>query len=96
MRTNNTDDLALLEEMLQQNPTAYLKQEPKSLPDNYFDFSGMYDWVQDDQVYVKIDDDVVFINVRSPKADCSVSVALLCYMIVAIHEAEHAVEQLMH
>ncbi|KAL7748261.1 hypothetical protein RI367_006220 [Sorochytrium milnesiophthora] len=60
VNTDNHDDLRFLELLLTLQPAFYRKLVVK--PVDNMDFSVHYDWMERDKLYVKIDDDVVFVE----------------------------------
>lgn len=61
VRTNETEDLQLLEELLAAHPGVYRRSGPGSLKDK--PWQDCYTLAHPGRVYVKIDDDVVFVQV---------------------------------
>ena len=57
VKTNNKIDLEYLDLILKQNKSYF---EKRVIPFNH-DFKGVYDYLHDDYLIFKIDDDIVFI-----------------------------------
>jgi hypothetical protein len=59
-RTKDPQDLALLEKLLKSEDTYQRRQVEMADEDNFSNgFANSYDRVEDDVMYVKIDDDIV-------------------------------------
>lgn len=64
VRTNKTEDLQLLDLMLRDQPLQYkYKVISQPIAHANFDYSRMYEGLEDSQLYLKIDDDIVYIKV---------------------------------
>lgn len=62
-RTKDPEDLALLQKLLESEDTYQKWQVEMSDEDNFSSgFGNSYDQVEDDVMYVKIDDDIVSFN----------------------------------
>lgn len=63
VRTNKTEDLQLLDLMLRDQPLQYkYKVISQPIAHANFDYSRMYEGLEDSQLYLKIDDDIVYIK----------------------------------
>lgn len=72
VRTTDSEDLAFLEALLARNPGLYRRHNPDTDPsDNVTRWRQSYEAVRPGRLYIKIDDDIVFIQVwgRSPVLD---------------------------
>lgn len=63
VKTKDAADLAFLDELLPKHPGVYAKHVVKPVNKDYRE---MYGSVQDDRLYVKMDDDIVFIQAGLP------------------------------
>ena len=61
VRTHDWRDLRFLDTMLDRHPGVYSRHYVSSAPAG--EWSAMYESLLDNQLYVKIDDDIVFIKV---------------------------------
>lgn len=60
-RTNNTADLALLDKLIASEPLyeRWIVDSIDTTPNDLRDYATSYDRIQDDVLYIKIDDDIV-------------------------------------
>ena len=61
VRTTDVQDLAFLQRLLKRHPDAYAHHMME--PHKEHDYHGMYNVVRDNQIYIKMDDDIVYIRV---------------------------------
>ena len=61
VKTHRRQDLRLLEHMMQKHPQTYVSYYPNL--EESGSYRAMYEGIYKDQLYVKIDDDIVFIKV---------------------------------
>ena len=64
VRTENEEDIEYLEEILHQHPDEYHKFSAGEVESNTGNWTESYGGLKRDHLYVKIDDDIVFIKVR--------------------------------
>ena len=62
VRAAKANDMEFLDELVGMHPSAY----EKVLPKDTTTFQSFYDLLDANQIYVKMDDDIVFIAVSSP------------------------------
>lgn len=77
MRTTDPSDLAFLGALLARNPGVYRRHDPDTDPsDNVTRWRQSYEAVPPGRLYVKIDDDIVFMQACAPPHACMLLWAL--------------------